>query len=400
MLDRKLFFFYGSLILLSALASLLYFATPLVDSGAYLTTTYYFQGKSLNAYDEQRLLESYAFQRPMTSLLAVLIEPIFGGRIGFALLNVIFIIASTLLVCVYFSHFFKNQLLGYLSALLYVTSLPLILYGPMLLSDVSGYLIIIIGLLLIDRHLQRNRWVDHILINLEIGFFLLFREYALVLYPYYLLQFFFMKMQEKGITLALFIDDVKTVQNKLPRLLTVFVSFFPTWLYAHLFSTGTFFTGKSSALSAGKLTLLGMLRVILLFLASFHVLILFSIFGFLKDKDTQRRFFYVTVFISTLPLVLAGHFLAFLSPRMIFIMFPLLVSSGAYGIHCFSLWLREKYSISVSRSLTVCILCYALVSYLGAWLYPSHVELPEDSGATTILREVWQSVLLKLGDSL
>lgn len=400
MLDRKTVFLYGSLVLLSILASLLYFATPLVDSGAYLTATYYFQGKTLQPFDEQRLLGSYAFQRPATSLLTVFVEPLLGARVGFTLLNVFFIIVSTWLVYVYFSRFFKDQLLGYLSAVLYVTSLPLILYGPMLLSDVSGYLVIILGLLLIDWHLQRNRWIDHVLINLEIGLFLLVREYALVLYPYYILHVCFKKMQESGITGQSFLDDIKNVWKRFPHLLTVVVSFLPTWLYAKLFSTGTFFTGKSSALSAGKLTLLGMLRVVLLFLASFHLLIFFSIFGFLKDINARRRFFYIVIFISTFPLVLAGHFLAFLSPRMIFIMFPLLVSSGAYGMYCFSLWLQKKYFISVSWSLTICVFCYAIISYVGAWLYPSHVELPEDSGAVAIMQEVWQSVLLKLGGLL
>ena len=43
---------------------------------------------------------------------------------------------------------------------------------------------------------------------------------------------------------------------------------------------------------------------------------------------------------------------------------------------------------------------YALVSYLGAWFYPAHFELPEDSGFDLIVTKTLESIMMKIGGLL
>lgn len=395
---RKDMFIYASLFLLCMLGSFFAFNVPLVDTGAYIHSLHYFQDTSLNDYDLKRVLSSYVIRRPLGILFAIPLVPLFGTRMSLSLINALFYVLGTFLVYIYFTQFFGKKILGYLSALLYCTSLPIILYSTMNISETPVYFFLLLGMWIIDVQLKKNTWLSHVWINLTIGLFVLSKEYIFVLYPYYVLMHVFRVTREKGFSSENIVLDLRKMWKRLPRFVTLPLSLLPTFLFAKISGTGYFFEGKASKFGLERLSVLGLLRLVLVTVGSFHIGVFTALSGVFLDKDARRRFFYVVVFISCLPLILGAHFLAFLSPRMVFVLFPIVVSSSAYALFRFSEYLCKKgYFNSVQIPLALSVFSYAVISYIGAWFYPSHFELPENASAGAIFQVTLDSIMSKLG---
>ena len=395
---QKDLFIYASLFLLCMLGAFFAFNVPLVDTGAYIHSLHYFQDTSLNDYDLERVLSSYVVRRPLGILFAIPLVPLLGTRISLSIVNALFYFLGTFLVYLYFTRFFGKKMLGYLSALLYCTSLPIVLYSTMNISETPVYFFLLLGMWIIDVQLKKNTWLSHVWINLTIGLFVLSKEYIFVLYPYYVLMHVFRSVREKGVTFKNIAFDLRTVWRRIPHFLTLPLSLLPTFIFAKLSGTGYFFEGKASKFGLERLSVLGLLRLVLVTVGSFHVGVFTALTGFFLDKDARRRFFYVVVFISCLPLILGAHFLAFLSPRMVFVLFPAVVSTSAYALFRFSEYLCKKgYFSSLQIPLALSVFSYATISYVGAWFYPSHFELPENASAGAIFQITLESIMLKLG---
>ncbi len=192
-----------SLLFLSILCGFMYYNNVLVDTQAYVPSVYYLQGVELLSEDVERVTGSYAFKRPIEIAFAAVFEPFVGVRQAYSVLNIIIYCATTLLFWYFTKQLFvqheRKELIAYISAVIYATSLPLILYATRVLVDVAAYLTLLIGLLVIAFILEKEnvRWYHHLLLSMLFGVFLLVRDAVVILYPYYVLQYYLKEKKEK-----------------------------------------------------------------------------------------------------------------------------------------------------------------------------------------------------------
>ncbi|MBI5073051.1 glycosyltransferase family 39 protein [Candidatus Woesearchaeota archaeon] len=401
---KKEVYVWGSLLLLSVLGGLLYYNTVLVDTQAYVLSVYYLEGNSLGQDDIVRVIASYAFKRPVEILVAAMLEPLVGVRQAYSLINMLLYIATTFLFYVYLKRFFRKEeeqkqnqqekeraeQLAYLGAVLYAVSLPLILYATRVLVDVVGYLTILLGLLLIE-YVKEKKWQWHLLLGIVLGFFLLVRDPVVILFPYY----FFVLMKQKG----------KNVIEKTGRFLSVAaVALLPEIIFTKLAGVGTVLSGKAAAITAGKYSLMGWFKFTIVHLAAFHVAYLFAMFGWKKETENekehrtennkQRLFFYKAYGISAVLYLVGIQLVALTSPRFTMVLFPVILPLAAIGILSLAEKMQDK--IAGHKTILCCILLYAAISFIGAWLYPSRTLILEDAGGNAVIQAVIEGVKIKL----
>jgi hypothetical protein len=254
-------YLYLSLLFLCLLSSSLYFNTVLVDSQAYTLATYYVQGKNLFPEDNERVLGSYAFTRPFLIFFAAIVEPLVGVRYAYSIFNLILFITSSFLFFFYLKRIFHNNLIAYIGSILYSTSLPLIIYGTKILSDMSGYFFIIAGIYVIDVFLEKKKWYSHFFIHCFLGISLLVREYCLILVPYYLLSVFVKELSLRSI--------LEKIKKELVWMWSIIIVPLPSILFSKLSGTMYFFSNKTSTFSWNKITALGSLKFFLVIF--FHI---------------------------------------------------------------------------------------------------------------------------------
>lgn len=406
---KKEIYIWGSLLLLSVLSGLLYYNTVLVDTQAYVPSVYYLQGKSLGQDDIVRVTVSYAFKRPGEILVAALLEPLVGVRQAYSLINMFLYIATTFLFYVYLKRFFsgeekqkqneeekeRSERLAYLGAVLYAVSLPLILYATRVLVDVAGYLTILLGLLLIE-FVKEKKWQWHVLLGIVLGFFLLVRDPVVILFPYY----FFVLMKQKN----------QTIFPKAGKFVSVAgVALLPEIIFTKIAGVGSILDGKAAAITAGKYSLMGWLKFAIVHLAAFHLAYFFAVLGWKKEKEEkeekketeeqqeqkqQRIFFYKAYGISAVLYLVGIQLVALTSPRFTMVLFPVILPLAAIGI--LSLAEKMQTKIALNKTMLCCILLYAIISFLGAWLYPSRTLILEDAGGNAVIHAVIEEVKMKL----
>ncbi len=385
---KKEVYILGSLLLLSMLGGLLYYNTVLVDTQAYVPSVYYLQGKTLGQEDIVRVTASYAFKRPVEILVVVVLEPLIGVRQAYSLINLFLYITTTFLFYVYLKKFFASEReraeqFAYVGAVLYAVSLPLILYATRVLVDIAGYLTILLGLFLID-YVKEKRWQWHVLLGVVLGFFLLIRDPVVILFPYYFLVLITKK-------------DQNILQKAAKFILVTFAAILPEMMFTKIAGVGNVLSGKGAAITAGKYSIMGWLKFIIVHLAAFHIAYVFAWLGWKSEKDTSRKFFYGAYGISALVYLIGIQLVALTSPRFTMVLFPVILPLAAVGI----LSLAEKAEkiktkIAVHKTLLCCILLYAIISFLGAWLYPSRTLILEDAGANAVIYAVIEEVKMKV----
>ncbi len=382
-----------SIILISVIGSSLYFNAVLVDSQAYTLSVYYLQEKQLLAEDNERVLASYAFSRPLSLFVVALLEPVLGVRLGFSLLNLSLYALSALLVFYYFTKLYENETVGFIAGILYASSLPLLVYGARIMSDITGYIFLIGGLIIIDRGLQRNTFANHLLINAYIGISLLAREYCLTLIPYYFLSALFKKKAD-------FFVLRQKIKEAMGKLLSSILIPIPSILFSKFYHSIYFFSSKVATFSKQKITVFGFAKFFLILFSSFHIGWFFAFIGLGADDNEWRRIKYLILAISAMPLVIGGYLFALFSPRMVFIFFPIVVGAAAYGIYFIGTVIGERYNKSSSSIIIALLMFYAAISFLGAWLYPAHNLIAEDAGGNTVIQAIFDEIKLKLGGFL
>lgn len=366
---------YGilSLILLCILSGWMYYDTVLVDTQAYVPSVYYLQDKQLEEYDVVRVTESYAFKRPVEIILAAAIEPYIGVRQAYSLINLLIVITSTFLFYYYTKKLLRDETLAYISAVLFAVSLPIILYATRVLVDCAGYLTLIIGLIAIEWVFEKKeiQWYHHACIAVLFGSSLLVRDTIVILFPYYVLRYW---LREKNI-LCLF------------KLWPFIFAIIPQIVFMWWFNVSFLLSGKSAAITAGKYSLLGWLKFLIVHCAAFHIIYIFALFAKVKEK-THYMLYALSAFLYLVGIQL----IALTSPRFSMVLFPVLIPLAVVGMY--QLAHKTKYPETV---LFVCICCYALISFLGAWLYPSHSLIVEDAGGNAVIQAVIQEIQLKAG---
>ena len=398
---KKEVYLLGSLLFLSLLGGLLYYNTVLVDTQAYVPSVYYLQGKSLGQEDIVRVTASYAFKRPVEIFVASFLEPFVGVRQAYSILNMILYIVTTLLFYYYLKKFFKKEetarreQLAYIGAVLYALSLPLILYATRVLVDVAGYLTILLGLFLIDWIFEKKeiKCYHHCLAGFSIGVFLLVRDSVVILIPYYGL---------------LLLDNLKILNqiNKIKSVLKAFIVvicfafclLMPEIVFIWYYNVGSVLSGKAAAITVGKYSFLGWLKFLIVHFAAFHIAYFFAYLGLKKEydnkNDNKRKKFYIGYGIFALVYLIGIQLVALTSPRFSMVLFPVILPLAAMGI--LSLAEKMQTKIAVHKTILCCIFFYAIISFLGAWLYPSRTLILEDAGGNTVLYAVWDEIKRKI----
>jgi hypothetical protein len=365
--------------LLSIISSSLYYNTVLVDTQAYVPSVYYMQDKQLQDDDVVRVTESYAFKRPVEILFATLLEPFIGVRQSYSLMNVFIVITTTFLVYFYAKKLLKEEATAYISAVLFAVSLPIILYATRVLVDVAGYLILIFGLLAGEWVFDKKeiQWYHHACIALLFGVSLLVRDTVIILFPYYIMRYVY-----------------KEGFRKILSLWPLVCAIIPQLLFMWWFQVGFLLSGKSSAITAGKYSLLGWLKFFIVHIAAFHILYVFAYLG-LRNETKEICIKHGMYAISALTYLVGIQLVALTSPRFSMVLFPVLIPLAAVGI----VHIAKKTSRQ-NTILLLCILVYALISFLGAWLYPAHTMIAEDAGGNVVIQAIINEIQHKIGGLL
>ncbi|MBI5002985.1 glycosyltransferase family 39 protein [Candidatus Woesearchaeota archaeon] len=385
-----------SLIFISILSGLLYYNTVLVDTQAYVPSTYYLQGEILGDDDTERVLQSYAFKRPVEIMAAAMLEPFVGVRQAYSILNMIIFAATTILFYYWLKKFFKNheqkEILAYIGAALYAVSLPLMLYATRVLVDAAGYLTLVLGLWVIEYVFEKKeiRWAHLCFVGLVLGLFFLVRDAVIILVPYYCIRYLI------HINIIKEIKNTKSILTAFFMFLTlIIIIFVPEFIFMWYYNVGSVLSGKAAAITAGKYSLLGWLKFIIVHGAAFHIAYILAYVGWKQEQEKERRLFYALYGLCALLYLVGIQLVALTSPRFSMVLFPVLLPLAALGI----LFLAEKWknTLAVHKTIICFILLYAIISFLGAWLYPSRTMILEDAGGNAVINAVLEEIKMKLG---
>ena len=281
--------------------------------------------------------------------------------------------------------------LAYISEALYAVSLPLILYAARVLVDAAGYLTIVLGLWVIEWIFEKKeiKWYHSCVVGLIFGMFLLVRDSIVILIPYFGLRYLYHLHTNKELN--------KENMWKACAVLFSFASILliPELLFTWYYNVGSVLSGKAAAITAGKYSLLGWLKFIIVHGAAFHIVYLLAFFGWKKEQDKERKIFYTFYGLCALMYLIGIQLVALTSPRFSMVLFPVLLPLAALVI--ISIAEKWKQTSAVHKTIICCILLYAIISFLGAWLYPSRTMILEDAGGNAVINAVLEEIKMKLG---
>ncbi|MBI2129649.1 glycosyltransferase family 39 protein [Candidatus Woesearchaeota archaeon] len=361
--NNKDYLIYAVLIALSIVGSLMYFNQPLADSDHYFDTTRFIQGRNA-------AIDSPWASRMLVPLIAAAFEPVFGISVAYSLLSILFYCLSSILVYVFFKNFFKSKDIGFISAIIFATSLPLIAWGGRPLIETAGFFFLFLGIAAIEWCLRKGRIIDYIVIGLVMAAAILAKDHNYILPIYFILS-------------ALFKDGfsfVKKINKILKILAALFISIIPAYLWRKLLSLHIA-SKYSNYINFFLQYQFNFITILWMFgfrtLITFHILWIPFIFGLFYDKDNGRRSFYLKNFIlEFLAIIFIFVVVGLFSPRYAFILFPFVIPLAAYGLYEGSRKLAKKLKLKNFYWIIVAFLIvYALLSYFGASLYPEDASI-------------------------
>jgi hypothetical protein len=262
------------------------------------------------------------------------------------------------------------------------------------LVDVAGYLIILVGLFVIEWFFEKKEivWYHGCLVGLVLGFSLLVRDSVVIVSPYFGLRY----LCHYNLHEAIKQKQIKESWKKISLLFFFAVCLIiPELIFMWYYNVGFLLTGKGAAITAGKYSLLGWLKFIIVHGAAFHVAYIFAYFGWKQEQNARRKQFYFLYGICALIYLIGIQLVALTSPRFTMVMFPVLLPLAAMGI----LFIAEKWKNAwpVHKTIICCLIFYAIISFLGAWLYPSRTLIVEDAGGNAVINAVLEQLKMKVG---
>ncbi len=164
-----------------------------------------------------------------------------------------------------------------------------------------------------------------------------------------------------------------------------------------VFDVGFLLSGKEAAITAGKYSFYGWLKFLLVHIAAFHIAYLFAYFGIRQETDSKRKLFYWLYGFCAAGYLISIQLIALTSPRFSMVLFPVIIPLASIGILMISSKVHEKYNaISPVTIMLCCLLFYAILSFIGAWLYPGRMLIAEDAGGNTLIAAVFNELKYKL----
>lgn len=136
----------AGLLTLALAEGLTHFGQVYPDSPSYIAAAHFFQGRNISGEAAQfRLL------RPVVPLLASIINYVVDIRTSFALVNLVFWCAASILMFYFTRMLTKDTDASILSSALFTTGIPLLLFGDAVLTDMAGYFFVLLGIYIIIR---------------------------------------------------------------------------------------------------------------------------------------------------------------------------------------------------------------------------------------------------------
>jgi len=304
------------------------------DSEGYILAARFFSGNEIPAASLPLL--KYRLFSPLLPFLASLLGRIIPLEYAFLLLNCLLWLCSVYLIYRLSAVLLKPQL-AYYCALLFTSSLPLIVWGLPIMVDMGAFFLVVMNCLLIIKSSQKKRvWL---LLALTLPLAMLTKPNLICLVIFFALYAGFGK--EYG----------KTVMVVAVTLMLVGGVYLSLGLTLEDFRT------------MGYLRHRGFVYVVNALIFCFHWGIPLALWGFAAEKN--HRTFYLTYLVSSF-----GCYLTFVhNPRLLFITFPAVLPLVVQGMELCAQKAAERWRIQPQRLLTSLVAYYMLTSNLLAVVY-------------------------------
>ena len=305
------------------------------DSEGYLLVARYFLGEEISSSSPPLL--KYRLFSPVVPFIASFLARFLPLEDAFLFLNCCFWLFS---VCLFyqFSKSLLREEMAYYCALLFATSLPLIIWGLPIMADMAAFFFAVLNCLLITRLLSDKRHA-YLIIVLTIPLAILTKPNLVSL------LFFFI----------LYAVSQKQYFRIFPVVFGTLILIGGVYLYLNL--------GIEDFLTYGYLRHQGLFYIVNALVFCFHWGLPLAIWGFWLEKG--RREFYLTYLISTF-----GCYLIFVhNPRLIFVIYPAVLPLVVRGIEAFAYRLANRWHKIPESAITVLVISYMLTSNILTVIY-------------------------------
>jgi hypothetical protein len=369
-----------TLVLFSVLGGMMYFGNTLLDSHAHMQLYYTIEQQELIEFFDADISILGVLTRPIAVLPVFLFTPFLDIFSAWATMNLILYILSSILLYYTLKRFFDTRV-AFIAGILFAVSLPTIVWGTRILSEIHGYFFALLGIYLIELLLKKDKASSYLIISLYLCFATLIRENVFVLYPYLALTILYKnKFNIMGY--------IKNIWKYFILALSLLSS--QIWTF---FLTGKSIVGnRMNHYMPNRFTLSGLMTIVPRTIITFHIGWFYFLIGLFAKKTKAQKEFYVKVLLSAGLFVAISYTNSLYSPRSVFMLFPAVLAASAVGIIVLSNKC-SKYCLKPSTWTIILVLFYALLSFVGAFLYPESTDV----GLGGISAAVWNELIWKLG---
>jgi len=353
--SKKIFL---TIIILSILMGSFYFGSEIFwnkektisDSTKYFEISDYFNGKNNNFLENSK--DNIFQTRVLLPLLAYPFTKIMSNNNAFGLVNLIFLILTSLMTWILTQRIFRKKSISDVASIMFVISLPIIAYATRPLTDMISYFFFV-TILYISLIMNYHKTKDYIILGIVLIFAFLHKETAFfVLIPFaiFILLNRRMKWREK-------------IRNGTLLGITTIIGLIPTMIW-QWFSKTSWLARRGGFFIFNKgFIWLPFILLVVMPAITFHILYLPIAYGIKKLQKSKYKELLV-ISIPCLITVILGWLFASppFSPRIIFFMFPVFLPIASYGLHKFT---KNKKHIYYFVGI------YGLISLIGALLFPS-----------------------------
>ena len=298
------------------------------DSEGYLLVTRHFLREEI--LSSSLPLLKYRLFSPVMPFIASLLARFIPLEYTFLVLNICFWLLSVHLFY-QFSKSLLSEQLAYYCALLFTTSLPLIVWGLPIMVDMAAFFFAVLNCLLITRLLFEKRPV-YLIVGLTLPLAILTKPNLVALFLFFILY---------------------AVSQK------QYFRIFPVVFGTLILIGGVYLClglGVEDFLAYGYIRHQGLFYVVNALVFCFHWGLPLAVWGFWLEK--RQRSFYLVYLVSTF----ACYLIFVHNPRLIFIVYPAVLPLIVRGIEACAYRLAVHRQQKYERTITVLVVSYMLTS--------------------------------------
>jgi 4-amino-4-deoxy-L-arabinose transferase-like glycosyltransferase len=298
------------------------------DSQGYLLVARHFLGEEISTSSLPLL--RYRLFSPVVPFIASLAARFLPLKFTFLFLNVCFWLFSVYLFY-RFSKILLDEQEAYYCALIYTTSLPLIVWGLPIMVDMATFFFAVLNCLLIT-HLSSNKKPTYLIVALTLTLAILTKPNLISLLLFFILYAGFQRQYLRILTVVF----------------TTLILVGGLYLYLDL--------RVEDFLTYGYLRHQGFLYIVNALVFCFHWGLPLAVWGFYLEK--HQRNFYLTYLVCTF-----GCYLLFVhNPRLMFIIYPAVIFLVVRGMEACAQRLANRWNKKPERTATIMVFGYILTS--------------------------------------